>query len=332
MKKYTALLLSALIAVPLCCSCSEKSTGSSSEAETAAAETTESETTALQTTAEAVTTVAVTTDKQTEMSFTKEDLRALDLTEICNGRISGVCCVKDFDEDSGSYTDERYEFAIDNNIQTGWVWGQVMDADGQTVKNVFDYEISVYSINGTESYERYDSETKTRVRSETPERSYEFRDHYTAYVGGVAPVHLSAENFRYCIESNYTISDDDFDIIGEKTEDGRRIACISRTYDSGSEGGTRYDSEIDLDTGMCVASGLYDHSGRLLRYVSYEDIKYGDEALPPKTQQEVKELIESGGYTQGMFCHDLSVLDGEIKLMPEVFDGFISCENALWNN
>lgn len=145
-------------------------------------------------------------------------------------------------------------------------------------------------------------------------------------------MHLNAANFSYCIPLNSEADYADYDITGEKNKNGRRIACLSRIYDNSFEEAKRYDAEIDLDTGMCVASGQYDQSGRLLRYVSYEDIKYGDEALSPKTQYEVKELIESGGYTQGMLSHDLSVLDGEIKLMPEIYDGFVSYEDSLWNN
>ena len=333
MKRYTALLLSALTALSAGCSCSEKSRESSSEADITTSETTEAETTAVQTTAESTTTAEVTTEKPTEKALTGEDLAALDLAELCGGRISGVCLIQAFNESSGSYTDERYEFAIDDNIQTGWVSGQIKDKDGQILRNVFDYEISVYSVNGAESYESYNTETQKTELSDKPMKSYTLRDHYTAYVGGLAiPIHLSSETFSFSLSQKGDTYYDDCKITGEKNENGRHTVCVRLTSESDNkEYGRRFDYEIDLDTGMYVAEEMHDLNGRLLRSVRYEDVKFGDEALPPKDQHEVKDFIESGGYTAGLFSHPLSVLDGEIKPMPDIFDGFNSYENYVWN-
>ena len=132
MKRYITAAAFALTAA-LCCSCSEKKNdgNGSSEMLTTAEITTEVQTTATEAAATTtsvtitatVTERVVTTVKSAdELSFTKEDLYALDPAVLCKDsrRRSGEHYEERYSEVSDSYESHLYRFCIDEDAQIAW--------------------------------------------------------------------------------------------------------------------------------------------------------------------------------------------------------------------
>ena len=101
----------------------------------------------------------------------------------------------------------------------------------------------------------------------------------------------------------YGTEADEWDITGERTENGRRIVSISGVHkgDNNYEGVYRevtYKGEIDAATGMTISYVTYDESGKMTYSYEVTNYKFDDEAEAFKTAEEVTNEIENGGYIQ----------------------------------
>ncbi len=320
--RYAAFALSAVTALSLCaCGSEEQESIIMPEPVTTTARTT------VQTTAAAPATTAATTTtaaKPTNFGITIEDVLALDVNELCPEpqKRSGVCVLTERYGETSSYITTRYEFSIDDDLQTGWCFGSSVDEEGQVVAEDFDFEKSIYCIEGEAQYAAYDRETKKWSPLEEPEKVCGAYDHFAAYCYAVVPVQLSCDVFKEsAAERNKSIFDD-CTIVDVKKENGRKIVCLTDENNMENENiGRRYYWEIDAKTGLCLVRNVYDVHDTLLRSAVFENIKFGDEAVPPLTQQEVRDFILDNGYKTDMLGNPSYplILDKEITLMPDVY-------------
>ena len=102
----------------------------------------------------------------------------------------------------------------------------------------------------------------------------------------------------------HIINETPWTITGEKTENGRRIASVSFSYEQLREG--KYEpryitADIDTETGLWLAYELrtddeYYGEGYLLQSFKATNYKFNDEAEVPMTADEVYKYIEDNGY------------------------------------
>lgn len=323
---YAALLLSAVAAVSLfaCGAEPQESIIKPDPPVTYAPRTTEPVTTTAAPVTTAMVTTTVTTAKPKDFGITIDDVLVLDVNELCpdSRRRSGVCVLTERYGETSSYLTTRYEFAIDDDLQAGWCFGKSVDEDGQVVKEDFDFEKSVYFIEGEGKYAEYDRETKTWSPMDKPVKTCAAYDHFAAYCYDVVPVQLMYDVFQQSTsERNKTVFDD-CKIVDVKESGGKKIICLTFETNMNNEGiGRKYYWELDAKTGLCLVRRLYDIHDTLLMESVYEDIKFGDEATPPPTQQEVRDFILDNNYKTDMLGNPdyPKLLDEEITLMPDVY-------------
>lgn len=281
-------------------------------------------TTAKPVTTAKVTTTVTTTTKPKSFDVKIDDVLALDVNELCpdSRRRSGVCVLTERYGDTSTYLTTRYEFAIDDDLQAGWYFGQSLNEDGEVVREDFDFEKSIYFIEGGGSYAAYDRETKTWSPLDEPRKTCAAYDHFAAYCYDVVPVQLLYDVFQEsACERNITVFDD-CTIVDVKTVDGKKIICLSfETNKDNASFYRKYYWELDAETGLCLVYRIYDIDDTLTMERLYEDIKFGDEATPPLTQQEVKDFILDNNYKTDMLGNHPYpiILDEEITLMPDVY-------------
>ncbi|MBR0512002.1 MAG: hypothetical protein IJJ81_05460 [Ruminococcus sp.] len=102
----------------------------------------------------------------------------------------------------------------------------------------------------------------------------------------------------------HIINETPWTITGEKTENGRRIASVSFSYEQLREG--KYEpryitADIDTETGLWLAYELrtddeYYGEGYLIQSFKATNYKFNDEAEAPMTADEVYKYIEDNGY------------------------------------
>lgn len=281
-------------------------------------------TTAKPVTTAKVTTTVTTTTKPKSFDVKIDDVLALDVNELCpdSRRRSGVCVLTERYGDTDTYLTTRYEFAIDDDLQAGWYFGQSLNEDGEVVKEEFDFEKSIYFIEGGGSYAAYDRETKTWSPLDEPRKTCAAYDHFAAYCYDVVPVQLLYDVFQEsACERNITVFDD-CTIVDVKTVDEKKMICLSfETNKDNASFYRKYYWELDAETGLCLVYRIYDIDDTLTMERLYEDIKFGGEATPPLTQQEVKEFILDNNYKTDMLGNHPYpiILDEEITLMPDVY-------------
>lgn len=344
MRKKIMLFLCAMTAVICFGSCSRRNDNKKAETEpttsvTAEAVTTEKEILTWTATTRATTTAkptTVTTTTTSPFTFSKEQLCALDARELCenSGKRSGVCIAKERaydgkkDDWSDTFTTTEYEFSIDDELQTGWSYCVEKDEEGQIKKEEFDFEKSIYCIEGTVTYEKYDRDAEAMVRLDIPQKTCAAYDHFAAYCYSVVPVQLYCDVFQFSAYPQRW-SAEKYDIKEKKIENGRKIVCIASPKNTRKDKNSRnYYYEWDADTGLCLLYQVFDGRDRLLMSYEFKDIRFGDDAAAPPTQQEVKEYIINNGYKTDMLGnHEYPIiLDDEIPLMPEVYRSIVGDE------
>ena len=344
MRKKTALLLCALSAFSSFGSCSRRNDNKKSETEPTISVATEVSTTEKEVSVRSTTTkvtataepTTVTTTAASAFEYSKEQLCALDARKLCEnqGKRSGVCIAKERvfdgknDDWSDAFTTTEYEFSIDDDLQTGWSYSVQRYEDGQVKEEKFDFEKSIYCIEGTVTYERYDWEAESLMRLDTPQKSCGAYDHFAAYCYAVVPVQLYCDVFQFSADPMKR-SVEKYDIKEKKIENGRKVICITSASDSRKDkNGRNYYYEWDADTGLCLVYKVFDGNDRLLMSYEFKDIRFGDDAVPPLTQQEVKEYIINNGYNTDMLGNPKypTILDDEIPLMPEVYRSVLGDE------
>ena len=330
MKRYIAAAVLAMAAA-ICCSCSgeKQERERPSEAVTAAA--TEAPVTTTENVTAVVTTIAttsvtervVTTAKSAEeLSFTKEELYGLDPAQLCKdiGRRSGEHYEERYIESSDSYEGHIYRFSIDEDAQTAWITERKVDGHRMGEES-FKYLNSAYCTDG-----RYGG-------------SFTITDRWDHMP--VSAIHIMGDVFFNYVPGPAVSEDDDFVITDERYRGDVKVACVSGSYieknlDRSEEVKRYYDKEIDLATGLTVYCATYDENGKLISVGQYNDLKFGDEAVPPMDQYQFRKYLDENCKPQlpvdsptpdGLPMYEVSVFDSEIKRMPEVWKDIMSPEN-----
>ena len=119
-------------------------------------------------------------------------------------------------------------------------------------------------------------------------------------------VHNSSETYQLYDGSDveYFRNETPWTVTGERTENGRRIASVSFSYEELREG--KYEpryitADIDAETGLWLAYELrtddeYFGNGYLLVSFKATNYKFNDEAEAPMTADEVYKYLDENGY------------------------------------
>ena len=92
-----------------------------------------------------------------------------------------------------------------------------------------------------------------------------------------------------------------WDITGERTENGRKIISISGVQkgDNNYEGVYRelpYFMEVDAETGMTLSYDEYDSEGNMTSSYKMTNYKFDDDAVEFRTASDIISEIENGGF------------------------------------
>ena len=96
---------------------------------------------------------------------------------------------------------------------------------------------------------------------------------------------------------------ENWEITGERTENGRNIVSISGVQkgDNNYEGVYReinYTGEVDAATGMTLSYDVYDDNGNITYSYKLTNYKFDDEAVEFRSAEDIINEIENGGYTK----------------------------------
>ena len=262
----------------------------------------ESETLASVTGAESTTaefTVQTTDEENNKFSVTKEELIEKD---------TNYYGVKYFDKFSADYTiikNERREYHTEPETLTGKVYiDEVAMTASETEETYVNDELihkMLCAVKDKKFYQADEVWAETDYvnggyRSlEAPEKYY-----YTAdSTGDVISVKLLTGRFLAPLFGTL----DNFEITGEKTENGRKIISISgiRKDENTYEGVVREYSciaEIDAETGVTVSFDEFDSEGNNTCSYKLTNYKFNDDAEEFRTASDIISEIENGGYTE----------------------------------
>ena len=96
---------------------------------------------------------------------------------------------------------------------------------------------------------------------------------------------------------------DNWDITGERTENGRKIISISGVEkdQNNYEGVYReipYTMEVDAETSLVLSYDEYDSDGNKTYSYKLTNYKFNDEAVEFRSAADIVSEIENGGYSK----------------------------------
>ena len=230
-----------------------------------------------------------------EFSVTKEEL----IEKVMNNSVNY------FDKFSADYTaqiNERREFHTEPEILTGKIYlDEVAMTASATVERYENEQLigrSLIAIMDNYYYDAEESLVETDFVNggykslETPDKYY--------YVKGqnTNKVFITPRGRTMNIDVN---APENWDITGERTENGRKIISISgvQTGDNNYEGVYReipYFMEVDAETGMTLSYDEYDSEGNMTSSYKMTNYKFDDDAVEFRTASDIISEIENGGF------------------------------------
>ena len=269
---------------------------------------------------EVTATSAVTTKENNKFSVTKEEL-----IEKSNDN-----SVKYFDKFSAEYTvilNELREFHTEPETRTGKVYlNEVeMTASGTEENFVNDKLIkrSLFAvkdgqeINGDECWTETDYVNGGYKFLETPIRNYDTKPFTDNTIISKIPI-----GRNIAIDVN---APDNWEITGERTENGRKIVSISGVQkgDNNYEGVYReytYTGEIDAATGITISYDVCDSAGNKSYSYKMTNYKFDDDAVVFKSASDIISEIKTGGFTK---------LGSDERGAEEIYTGSWICGRAI---
>ena len=264
--------------------------------------------------------VAETTKENNKFSVTKEEL-----IEKANDN-----SVKYFDKFSAEYTvilNELREFHTEPETRTGKVYlDEVeMTASGTEENFVNDKLIkrSLFAvkdgqeINGDECWTETDYVNGGYKFLETPIRNYDTKPFTDNTIISKIPI-----GRNIAIDVN---APDNWEITGERTENGRKIVSISGVQkgDNNYEGVYReytYTGEIDAATGITISYDVCDSAGNKSYSYKMTNYKFDEDAVVFNSASDIINEIENGGFTK---------LGSDGKEAEEIYTGSWICGRAI---
>ncbi|MBR4627496.1 MAG: hypothetical protein IKO47_07345 [Ruminococcus sp.] len=243
------------------------------------------------------TTEQTTSEQNNELSVTKEDL--IEKAKDNN-------CVNYFDKFSADYTvliNEQRENHTEPETLTGKVYlDEVgMTASATVERNVNEKCISK-SLIAIKDYMYYNAE-ETLAETDFTNGGYKFLEtpdkYYYVKDNNSDKVFLSPWGRSMDMDVN---APENWEITGERTENGRKIVSISgvRKGDNNYEGVYRelpYTEEVDAATGMILSYDECDSDGNKTYSYKLTNYKFDGETVEFRTASDIISEIENGGYT-----------------------------------
>ncbi|MBR5164119.1 MAG: hypothetical protein IKW87_00965 [Ruminococcus sp.] len=210
-----------------------------------------------------------------------------------------------FDKFSADYTaqiNERREFHTEPEILTGKIYlDEVAMTASATVERYENEQLigrSLIAIMDNYYYDAEESLVETDFVNggykflETPDKYYYVKDQNTN------KVFITPRGRTMNIDVN---APENWDITGERTENGRKIISISGVQkgDNNYEGVYReipYFMEVDAETGMTLSYDEYDSEGNMTSSYKMTNYKFDDDAVEFRTASDIISEIENGGF------------------------------------
>ncbi|SHM85625.1 hypothetical protein [Ruminococcus flavefaciens] len=132
---------------------------------------------------------------------------------------------------------------------------------------------------------------------DTPIKTYEISHAHDTMDWGDSKVNIT-ETAGCVITAVNVHSPNEWEITGERTENGRKIVTISG-HNNNNEFGydCNYTGEVDAATGITLSYELYLPDGSPSYIYKLESYKFDDEAVEFKTPAEIVKDIKEGGFT-----------------------------------
>ena len=239
----------------------------------------------------------VSDDGAQEFSVTKEEL----IEKAMNNSVNY------FDKFSADYTaqiNERREFHTEPEILKGKIYlDEVAMTASSTVERYENEQLigrSLIAIMDNYYYDAEESLAETDFVNggykflETPDKFYYVKDQNTN------KVFITLRGITMNLDVN---APENWDITGERTENGRKIISISGVQkgDNNYEGVYRelpYFIEVDAETGMTLSYDEYDSEGNITSSYKMTNYKFDDDAVEFRTASDIISEIENGGFTK----------------------------------
>ena len=249
---------------------------------------------------------AITPSAETDASNEDEKHYSVTKEDIIQ-KADSFYCVNYFDKFSADYTviiNERREFHTEPETLIGKIYLDETDltASATVERYANDKRLSKsliaimdnYYYNAEESWAETDYTNGGYIFHETPNKNYWVNDQNTDKVF-LNPWGRNIDIDIYAPEN--------WNITGERTENGRKIVSISGAHkgDNNYEGVYRelpFTGEVDAETGMILSYDEYDSNGNNTYSYRLTNYKFNDEAVEFRTAGDMISEIKNGGYVQ----------------------------------
>ncbi len=165
-------------------------------------------------------------------------------------------------------------------------------AKGKCIRKSLRAQMDFQYYDAIEDFAKADDIKGEYIFLETPEK--------TCYHTETTDMKISAPG----LESNEIDTDapENWEITGERIENGRRILSISGVSksDNNYEGVYKersYTAEVDDKTAVILSFDYYDSDGTVLLSYKYTNYKFDDDAVEFRTAADIIDEIKNGGYT-----------------------------------
>ena len=276
----------------------QSSTATTTEAETPSVTeaATEAMTTGVVETATKTTSISEAITPSAETDASNEDEKHYSVTkEDIIQKADSFYCVNYFDKFSADYTviiNERREFHTEPETLIGKIYLDETDltASATVERYANDKRLSKSLIAIMDNY--YYNAEESWVETDFVNGGYKF---------------LETPNKNYWInDQNIDIdiyAPENWNITGERTENGRKIVSISGAHkgDNNYEGvycELPFTGEVDAETGMILSYDEYDSNGNNTYSYRLTNYKFNDEAVEFRTAGDMISEIKNGGYVQ----------------------------------
>ena len=249
---------------------------------------------------------AITPSAETDASNEDEKHYSVTKEDIIQ-KADSFYCVNYFDKFSADYTviiNERREFHTEPETLIGKIYLDETDltASATVERYANDKRLSKsliaimdnYYYNAEESWAETDYTNGGYIFHETPNKNYWVNDQNTDKVF-LNPWGRNIDIDIYAPEN--------WNITGERTENGRKIVSISGAHkgDNNYEGvycELPFTGEVDAETGMILSYDEYDSNGNNTYSYRLTNYKFNDEAVEFRTAGDMISEIKNGGYVQ----------------------------------
>lgn len=253
-----------------------------------------------------VTEAATTTDEDA-ISAGNDQQYIITKEELIEKAMNYDSCANYFDKFSADYTviiNGRREFHTEPETLIGKVYLDETDLTASATADRYENDKCIsksliaitnnYYYNAEESWTETDYTNGGYIFLDTPNKYYYVKDQNTDKVF-ITPWGRSIRIDAYAPEN--------WDITGERTENGRKIVSISGVIkgDNNYEGVYRelpYTIDVDAETGMILSYDEYDSNGNNTYSYRLTNYKFNDEAVEFRTAGDMISEIKNGGYVQ----------------------------------